>query len=178
MRRVLAGMTLAMALFALGCTGMPRGIEPVTGFEVERYLGKWYEIARLDHRFERGLSDVSATYALREDGAMSVLNRGFSAQEGAWKEASGSARFRGEPTVGSLKVTFFWPFYGGYHIIALDKQGYAYAMVTGPNRSYLWILSRTKEMHERVLEGLVRQAAELGFATQDLIYVPQDRPDG
>ena len=178
MRRVLAGMTLAMALFALGCTSMPRGIEPVTGFEVERYLGKWYEIARLDHRFERGLSDVSATYALREDGAISVLNRGFSAREGEWKEARGVARFRGEPTVGSLKVRFFWPFYGGYHIIALDKQGYAYAMVTGPNRSYLWILSRTKEMDERVLEGLVRQAAELGFATDELIYVPQDRPDG
>ena len=178
MRGVLCGMTLTMALSALGCTGVPKGLEPVNGFEVERYLGKWYEIARLDHRFERGLSDVSATYTQRDDRAISVLNRGFSEEDGAWKEAHGTARFRGDPTVGSLKVTFFWPFYGGYHIIALDKDQYAYAMVTGPSRSYLWVLSRRKELDKATLDGLVRQAGELGFATDDLIWVRQTHPDG
>jgi apolipoprotein D and lipocalin family protein len=167
-----------MALSALGCTGVPKGLEPVSGFEVDQYLGKWYEIARLDHRFERGLSNVSATYTLRDDGTISVLNRGFSAENGEWKEARGTARFRGDRTVGSLKVTFLWPFYGGYHIIALDRDDYTYAMITGPSRSYLWILSRTKELDKATLDGLVREAAELGFATDGLIYVRQDHAEG
>ena len=178
LRAAFMGMTLIIALSALGCTGVPKGLSPVTGLDIARYLGKWYEVARLDHRFERGLSDVSATYAKREDGAISVLNRGFSEDAGEWKEVLGTARFRGDPAVGSLKVTFFWPFYGGYHIIALDKAEYRYAMVTGPSRSYLWILSRRKDMDKATLDGLVQQAAEMGFATDKLIYVPQGRPDG
>jgi len=116
------GITSITALCALGCTGVPKGLVPVTGFEADRYLGKWYEVARLDHRFERGLTDVTATYAKQDDGAISVVNRGYSEEDGEWKEIFGTARFRGDPAVGSLKVTFFWPFYGGYHIIALDKE--------------------------------------------------------
>jgi len=172
------GITSITALCALGCTGVPKGLVPVTGFEADRYLGKWYEVARLDHRFERGLTDVTATYAKQDDGAISVVNRGYSEEDGEWKEIFGTARFRGDPAVGSLKVTFFWPFYGGYHIIALDKERYRYAMVTGPRRSYLWILSRYKEMDRTTLDGLVQQAAEMGFATDELIYVSQERPDG
>jgi len=178
MRRVLGGICLTTALFVLGCTGVPKGLSPVTDFEARRYMGKWYEIARLDHRFERGLSDVSATYALQDDGTISVFNRGFSEADRAWKEVRGTARFRGKSTVGSLKVTFFWPFYGGYHIIALDKDQYAYAMVTGSSRSYLWILSRMERMDKTTLDRLVRQAAELGFPTDRLIYVPQNRANG
>jgi len=178
MRCLLGGMTLMTALLTLGCTGVPKGLSPVAGFEAQRYMGKWYEIARLDHRFERGLSDVSATYALEDDGTISVHNRGFSEADRAWKEVQGTARFRGDRTVGSLKVTFFWPFYGGYHIIALGRDQYSYAMVTGPSRSYLWILSRTKRMDRATLDGLVRQATEWGFATDRLIYVRQARVDG
>lgn len=171
-------MTLTMALFILGCTGVPRGLNPVTGCDVHRYMGKWYEIARLDHRFERGLSDVSATYTQRDDGTISVLNRGFSEEDGAWKESSGAARFWGDRTVGCLDVTFFWFFHSGCYIIALDKDQYSYAMVAGPSRSYLWIMSRRKHMDKATLDGLVRQAAELGFVTDKLIYVPQSRPEG
>jgi apolipoprotein D and lipocalin family protein len=171
------GATLAMTLSAFGCTGVPNGLEPVTGFQVDRYLGKWYEIARLDHRFERGLTDVSATYEKRDDGAISVLNRGYSESDGEWKEVRGVARFRGSPTVGSLKVSFFWPFYGGYHIIALDKQDYQHALVTGSSRSYLWILSRQKKLDKKTLDGLVQQATKMGFPTDKLIYVPQNRPE-
>jgi len=178
MRCVLSGMTLTMALFILGCTGVPKGLKPIAGFEVNRYLGKWYEVVRLDHRFERGLSDVSATYTQQDDGTISVINRGFSEESGEWKGVRGTACFRGDPTVGSLKVTFVWPFYGGYHIIALDKDRYGHAMGTGPSRSYLWILSRRKDMDKATLDGLVRQAAELGFATDGLIYVPQYHPEG
>ena len=106
-----------------GCAvAPPAGVTPITGFELNRYLGPWYEIARLDHSFERGLSNVSATYGRREDGGVQVMNRGYDDRQGIWKEAEGRAYFLGEPTVGSLKVSFFGPFYGGYHLIALDQD--------------------------------------------------------
>jgi apolipoprotein D and lipocalin family protein len=178
MKRLTLGVALVMAAFGLGCTGVPKGLQPVTGFEPERYMGKWYEIARLDHRFERGLTDVSATYMLRDDGAVTVVNRGYDPEDAEWDDVEGVARFRGDPSVASLKVTFFWPFYGGYHVIALDREGYGWAMVAGPSRGYLWILSRTGQLAPAVLDRLVQQAADWGFATDDLIFVDQTRPDG
>ena len=160
---------LGLAIFVTGCTGVPEGLKPVTGFEPERYLGKWYEIARLDHSFERHLSDVSATYTRMETGDIRVQNRGFNTQTGKWKKIEGRARFIESDTVGSLKVSFFGPFYGGYHIIELDKQGYRHAMVAGPSRSYLWILSRTKTMDNTLFERLVAKAKCWGFDTTRLI---------
>ena len=157
-----------------GCVGLPEGITPVAEFDVHRYLGQWYEIARLDHSFERGLEKVSADYSLRNDGGINVINRGYDTAKKEWKEATGRAYFVGEPTVGRLKVSFFGPFYGGYNIIALDRQGYSYSMVCGPDRSYLWILSRTPEMEAGLLSGLVNQAKDLGFDTSSLIYVKHD----
>lgn len=157
---------------AAGCgTGVPEGLAPVAGFELERYLGKWYEIARLDHRFERGLTNVSAEYSMREDGGVTVLNRGYNRDKEKWSEARGKAKFIGDPAVGSLKVSFFGPFYGGYHIIALDTDAYEWAMVAGPNRSYLWILSRETALEPAVLSDLVGRAREWGFDTDKLIYV-------
>jgi len=166
---------LALSVFGAGCTGVPDGLEPVTGFELDRYLGTWYEIARLDHRFERGLSNVTANYALRDDGGVSVVNRGYDAEDAEWREAEGKAYFVGDETVGHLKVSFFGPFYGAYNIIELDKAGYQYAMIAGPNRSYLWILSRTPTMNAALLERLVDRAREFGFAIDELILVDQDR---
>lgn len=161
-----------------GCAvAPPSGVTPITDFKLNRYLGKWYEIARLDHSFERGLSDVSATYSPRDDGGVKVLNRGYDERASVWKEAEGRAYFIGEPTVGSLKVSFFGPFYGGYHIIALDKENYSWAMISGPSRDYLWILARTRQLPPAVLEELLRQAKALGFATDQLILVRQDRDD-
>ncbi len=157
--------------FLAGCTGIPDGVDAVEGFELDRYLGTWYEIARLDHRFERGLSDVSATYSLRDDGGVRVVNRGLSAESGEWDEAVGKAYFVGEPDVGRLKVSFFGPFYGGYNIIALDKVGYEYSLVSGPDRSYLWILARSPDIDSALLERLVAEARKLGFPTEELIYV-------
>lgn len=165
-----------LALFALlfgGCVGTPQGIEPVTGFELERYLGTWYEIARLDHRFERGLSRVSATYSRRDDGGIRVVNRGFNQTTGAWKEAIGRAYFTGPADVGALKVSFFGPFYGGYNVIALDREGYRWALVCGPSRDYLWILARSPQLDPEVYQRLVAQAGELGFAVDGLIEVEQ-----
>ena len=162
-----------------GCAvAPPSGVTPITGFELDRYLGKWYEIARLDHSFELGLSDVSATYSPRDDGGIRVLNRGYDERAGIWKDAEGRAYFIGEPRVGSLKVSFFGPFYGGYHIIALDKENYSWAMIGGPSRDYLWILARTRQLPPAVLEDLLQKAKALGFATDQLIAVKQNREGG
>ncbi len=162
----------ALLLFIAGCVAVPEGIEPVTGFEVDRYMGRWYEVARLDHRFERGMEQVTATYALRPDGTVSVLNRGFRADKGEWSEASGTAKFLGQPDVAALKVSFFGPFYGGYNVVDLDPE-YQHALIVGPDRSYLWILSRTPAPPKAVVDRLVAKAASLGFDTSSLIYVKQ-----
>jgi apolipoprotein D and lipocalin family protein len=160
-----------------GCTAAPSGVRPVTGFDAERYLGKWYEIARLDHSFERGLTNVSATYTPLENGGIRVVNRGWNPEKGKWKQAEGRAYFTGDPDTGSLKVSFFGPFFGGYHVIALDQAHYAYAMVCGPNRSYLWILAREKSLPEPVRNVLTAQAREAGFDVNGLIWVSHDRDD-
>jgi apolipoprotein D and lipocalin family protein len=106
-----------------------------------------------------------------------VLNRGYNEKTGEWKQIEGRARFIGDESVGSLKVSFFGPFYGGYHIIALDQVNYGYAMVAGPNRSYLWILSRTTSLDAPLFAELKNKAAEWGFDTSEMIVVRHDRPD-
>jgi apolipoprotein D and lipocalin family protein len=161
-------------LFASGCLGVPDGVTPVSGFELDRYLGTWYEIARLDHRFERGLSNVTATYRPRDGAGIEVINRGYDPDAGTWREAQGKASFIGDPDVGALKVSFFGPFYGAYNIIALDRDEYRYALVCGPDRSYLWILAREPQLPDAVLRELVARAGALGFPTADLLYVDHD----
>lgn len=162
-----------MILSALlnGCLGMPESVKPVSDFELNNYLGKWYEIARLDHSFERGLSQVTAEYRVRNDGGISVLNRGYSEDKGQWKEAEGKAYFVNSPTNGYLKVSFFGPFYGSYVIFELDRENYSYAFVSGPNTGYLWLLSRTPTVEPNVVEKFVQMSKERGFDTNRLIYV-------
>ncbi len=160
-------------IFALtGCTGVPENIKPVSDFELDRYLGKWYEIARLPHSFEEGLSNVTAQYRLRKDGGVDVLNRGYSEEEQAWDEAEGKAYFVSDENIGHLKVSFFGPFYASYVVIEVDED-YRYAMVTGPDRDYLWLLSRTPELDEKIMSKLVDKAKSLGYAVDELIYVNQ-----
>ncbi len=161
---------LASLSFLLGCAGVPAGVEAVRNFEIQRYLGRWYEIARLDHSFERGLEKVYAEYGLRGDGGLRVVNRGFDPASGKWKEATGRAYFAADEGVGMLKVSFFGPFYGAYNIIALDGD-YTHALVCGPNRDYLWILSRTPAMEASTTAALVARAKALGFDTQRLVFV-------
>jgi apolipoprotein D and lipocalin family protein len=178
MKTRLAIVPIVVTVLATNCTGVPKGVQPVTDFDVTRYLGKWHEIARLDHSFERGLTNVSAEYSGRDDGGINVVNRGYDESAGKWKEVRGKAYFIGDKTVGSLKVSFFGPFYGGYHILVLDEQNYAYSLVCGPNRSYLWILARGRKLDERLLSDLTTKARQWGFDTDKLIYVKQDRTDG
>lgn len=163
---------LVLILLLSGCTGVPEGLRAVDAFEAERYLGRWYEIARLDHRFERGLTQVTAEYSRLEDGKLEVVNRGYDSAEGAWREIRGVARFSGSPQVGSLKVSFFGPFYAGYHVLLVDPD-YRYALVSGPDRSYLWILAREPRLDAAVRDRLVAAASAWGFATDELIWVEQ-----
>ena len=164
--------TLGIALLLAGCTGLPKGTEPVTDFELDRYLGQWYEIARLDHSFERGMECVTADYSLRDDGGVRVLNRGVKLDDGEIELAEGRAYFIGDENVGRLKVSFFGPFYGGYNVLALDDD-YRWSLVAGPDRDYLWILARTPSLDEATRQELVAEARGLDFPVEELIWVEQ-----
>lgn len=164
-----------LALLLGGCVGMPDTVRPVENFQLERYLGTWYEIARLDHSFERGLSRVSAEYSLREDGGVRVVNRGYNAKTGEWEQAEGKAFFVQDPQTGFLKVSFFGPFYGAYVIFELDHEGYSHAVVSGPDTSYLWILAREKRLDDALRRELVAKAAARGFDTSALIFVEHEQ---
>ena len=168
---MLSYLLIILLMGVSGCTGIPEGVKPVSGFELNRYLGTWHEVARLDHSFERGLTDVTAEYSLRDDGGVKVLNSGFNSQENKRNQAEGKAYFLETPDVGRLKVSFFGPFYGAYNIVALDKANYQYVMIAGPDTDYLWILARQPSLDVQVLKNLVQQAQTLGFPTEDLIYL-------
>ena len=157
-----------------GCVGMPDGVTPVDNFQLERYLGTWYEIARLDHSFERGLSHVTADYSMNPDGSVRVINRGYSSAENKWKQAKGKARFVKKTDEGFLKVSFFGPFYGSYVIFELDRGNYSHALVCGPDRSYLWLLARNPVISQELKNALVAKAASRGFETENLIWVRHD----
>jgi apolipoprotein D and lipocalin family protein len=159
-----------LILLLSGCGQIADGLTPINQFQLQRYLGTWYEIARLDHRFERGLVDVKADYSLRDDGGVRVLNSGTNSSSGQRETAEGRAYFVSTPDIGQLKVSFFGPFFGGYNIIALDKSDYRYALIAGPTRDYLWILARTPQLEAPVLDALVAQAKAQGFNTDALIY--------
>ncbi|AMJ96669.1 lipocalin [Alteromonas stellipolaris] len=164
-------------LFTLvGCTSVPDGVTPVEGFELDRYLGQWYEVARYDHSFEEGLSNVTATYSMRDDGGVKVINRGYSQEEAKWDEAEGKAYFVSSDDTAHLKVSFFSPFYASYVVMALDKEDYQYAMITGPDREYLWILAREKTLPQDTIDALLAQATQSGYDTSKLIWVYHDTP--
>ncbi|KQT34004.1 lipocalin family protein [Methylophilus sp. Leaf414] len=149
----------------------------VRSFDPAQYLGTWYEIARLDNRFEKGLEQVTANYTLQDDGSIKVVNRGFDPQKKDWSEAVGKAKFidpanaDGSRT-GRLKVSFFGPFYGDYNILILDKPYYNYALVSSGSE-YLWILSRTPQLTYPIKQHLIAKAKELGFATEKLLFIRQ-----
>ncbi len=164
--------TIISFLLLSGCLGMPESVKPVNGFDLNRYLGKWYEIARLDHSFERGLGQVTAEYALKENGGVSVLNRGYSQSKDKWQEAQGKAYFVKSSSEGYLKVSFFGPFYGSYVVFELDKD-YQHAFISGPSTEYLWLLSRKPSVKPEILEQFISMSKARGFATEGLILAAQ-----
>ena len=161
---------ILFVLLASGCVSIPDNITPVTSFQIERYLGKWYEIARLDHRFERGLTQISAEYSMRPDGGLKVLNRGYSKEKQEWSEAEGRGYFVQSPNEAYLKVSFFGPFFGSYIVFELDTVNYQYALISGPDKSYFWLLARTPTIDDNLKKKLIAKAAALGFDTKKLIF--------
>lgn len=167
---VIALLTLG-TLTAMGRT-IPKGAQAVTPFSAQKYLGTWYEIARFDFYFERGLNKTTANYSMNKDGSIKVVNRGYDAAKGKWKEATGKAKFVGADDVAMLKVSFFGPFYAGYNVVALDAE-YRYALVIGKNTDYMWLLSREKSMPREVIDQYLAVARKIGFDTSRLLWVEQ-----
>ena len=161
-----------LAALLTGCSGTPQGVTPVTPFELNRYLGQWHEIARLDHRFERGLTEVTANYSMRDDGGVRVINRGFNSEDNAWQQAEGKAYFVGDSNSGALKVSFFGPFYGGYNIAKLTDD-YTVALVLGPSTDYAWLLARSKTPSKAICDDYMAFAAQLGIAAEQWIWLQQ-----
>ena len=170
-KKTIAYFFCSVVFILSGCVGIPEGVKPVENFQLERYLGTWHEIARLDHSFERGLSKVTADYSLREDGGINVVNRGFSADNNVWQEAQGKAYFVNEADKGHLKVSFFGPFYGSYIVFELDTVGYQYAFISGPDKDYLWLLARTPTVKPEVIDRFISMSKSIGFDTSGLIFV-------
>lgn len=174
-----AALCIATLLGLTACsTTLPEGMTAVTPFDLNRYQGKWYEIARLDHTFERGLTDVSATYRVRPDGSVEVTNRGYDAKRNDWKQVVGNALFLEDANRGSLKVSFFGPFYAGYHVVALYQQSYRWALVAGPSREYFWILARDKQLSADTRAQLLALTQSLKIDIHKLIWVAHTRQDG
>lgn len=165
---------LAMLAFLFSCNQMPAGLKPVSGFNKQKYLGRWYEIARFDFRFEKNMNQVTATYSLNDNGTIKVENRGYDTEKGQWKEITGKAKFAGSDTIGSLKVSFFGPFYAGYNVAAINED-YRYALVIGQNTSYMWLLSRETSMPEEVKTRYLKIAEELGCKTSELVWTEQPK---
>jgi apolipoprotein D and lipocalin family protein len=152
------------------CSTIPKGAVAIENFNKEKYLGKWYEIARLDFKYERDLNNTTAEYSINKNGTIKVDNKGYHTKEEKWKQSIGIAKFVEDENVGMLKVSFFRPFYGGYNIISIDPE-YKYALVTGSSLKYLWILSRDTDMPEEIKNQYLKIAEEIGYSTTDLIWV-------
>lgn len=165
---------LALILFliiAASCSpSIPEGAKAVSPFDSEKYLGKWYEIARIDFKHEKNLNNTTAEYSMKEDGTIKVDNRGFNTKKQEWEQAIGKAKFVKDKNVAMLKVSFFGPFYSGYNVIAIDDD-YQYALVAGKNLDYLWILSRTTEIPEDVKNDYLGIASSVGYDTNRLLWV-------
>ena len=153
---------------------IPRGAVAVKPFDIKKYLGKWYEIARLDFRFEKDLNNTTAHYSLNSDSFVKVTNRGYNYKTREWKESVGKARFVSSPDEGRLKVSFFRPFYSGYNVLAIDP-GYKYALIAGKNLKYLWLLSRETSLPPNIKEDYLSLAGKLGFHTEKLVWVEHDQ---
>jgi len=168
--------TVSIALLAIGLFGCSSSekFKGVGGFQKEKYLGKWYEVARFDFRFEKDLDNTTAEYSLAENGSIKVVNRGTNYKTGKRQEATGKARFRGGESVAELEVSFFGPFYGDYNILALDTA-YQYALIAGGSTEYLWILSRTPHIPDETRRAYLEIATKNGFDTSRLIWVKHDK---
>ena len=161
--KILSGIILVFLIGSLsylmfGKLGIPEGLSAVKGFNVQRFQGTWYEIARLDHGFEKGMSHVTAEY---------------NAKNTSWETSTAKVGFIDGPESGRLKVSFFGPFYGSYNIIDLDEKDYSYAMITGPSKRFFWILAKKPQLEDAIMQRLIQKALAMGFKLEKLILVDQ-----
>lgn len=170
----LALMGIGLILTSCSSTTIPEKAQAVQNFEKEKYLGKWYEIARLDFKYEKGLNNTTAEYSLKDNGMIKVDNKGYDYKKEEWEQSIGKAKFVGDENVAMLKVSFFGPFYAGYNVLAIDKD-YKYALVTGESLDYLWILSREKSIPAEIKEDYLQKAKDIGYKTEDLIWVEHNK---
>lgn len=156
------------------CTTIPKGAVAVKSFDKQKYLGKWYEIARIDFKFERNLNNTTAEYSLNKNGSIRVENRGYNIKKEKWTKAVGKAKFVKEDDIAMLKVSFFGPFYAGYNVIAIDPN-YTYALVAGKNLKFLWILSRNTTIPDEIKTQYLKIAEEIGYNTSNLLWVKHNK---
>jgi apolipoprotein D and lipocalin family protein len=150
-------------------------LETVSYVDLNRYVGQWYEIARYHHKFQKGCVRSKATYTLRDDGKITVLNECYDKSfSGKLRTAKGKAWVVDKNTNARLKVSFFWPFAGDYWVIDLGEN-YEYAVIGHPTRKYLWILSRTPTLDEEVLQGILKRLEKQGYNTAELILTVQKK---
>ena len=170
-KKIAAGFISLVANFVLsGCASSTSDIAAVTDFQPEKYMGVWYEIVRLPHYFERGLDHVKAEYSLKPDGMIQVVNSGL--RNGEKRRIVGKAKLKNSkeyPLKGELRVSFFGPFYSDYRIIELGPD-YSYAVITGADKDYLWILSRRPTMPKPQLQDILNRLEKHGFRTERLEY--------
>lgn len=174
MKTTISITILLISCMLFSCTTIPKGITAIHQFDKTKYLGKWYEIARLDFRFERNLKNTTAEYSINNNGTIKVFNKGYNTKTNKWKTATGKAKFVKDENLAMLKVSFFGPFYSGYNVIAIDKE-YKYALITGKNLKYLWILSRDTTIPEEVKKNYLELAQSLGYKINDLVWVKHDK---
>ncbi|NEN22286.1 lipocalin [Cryomorpha ignava] len=175
-RNLIGSALLAVGGYLLFKSGnaLPKKLAVIKPFDKEKFLGKWYEIARLDHPFEKNLTNVTATYSKKSNGKIEVVNRGYNEFEFNWKEADGKAKFKDDENRGALKVSFFGPFYAGYNVIEVDED-YNHMLVAGDNLDYLWILSRKTDIPGKVKDNFLSKAKKLGYKTSRLIWVEHNQ---
>ncbi len=172
-KRLPTGALLTMAM-VLSCSSIPKGVEAVKPFDVNKYLGKWYEIARIDFKYERNLNNTTAEYSLNENGTIMVDNRGYNTKKEEWQQAIGKAKFTGDDNTAMLKVSFFGPFYSGYNVIAIDQE-YRYALVAGKSFKYLWILARETGIPDEVRQKYLKIAEDYGYNTSELLWIEHNK---
>lgn len=173
-QRLFIGAIILLITGLSGCATIPKGAVAVTPFDKARYLGKWYEIARIDFIFEKDLNNTTAEYSLNENGTIKVDNKGYNTKKGINTQAIGKAKFVKKDTVGMLKVSFFGPFYGGYNVIAIDNE-YKYALVAGGTLDNLWILSRETTIPDDVKSNYLKVAEQAGYNIANLLWVVHDK---
>ena len=156
------------------CATIPKNATAVTSFDKEKYLGKWYEFARFDFKFEKNLNNTTAEYSLNENGTIKVDNRGYNTVNNQWQQSIGKAKFVKNDSIAMLKVSFFGPFYGGYNVLAIDDD-YKYALVAGGSLKYLWILSRETSIPEETKVKYLEIAENIGFETSNLLWIVHDK---